>query len=43
MVNRMKIIADTHTHTIVSSDAFSTLYENVQAAKKRGMAHLCVT
>ena len=39
----MNIIADTHTHTIVSGDAFSTLYENLQAAARRGMKHLCVT
>lgn len=39
----MHIIADTHTHTIASGDAFSTLYENIQAAKKRGVKYLCMT
>ncbi|MCF2662434.1 phosphatase [Pseudoflavonifractor phocaeensis] len=39
----MKIIADTHTHTIVSGDAHSTLLENLQAAKARGLQFLCVT
>lgn len=39
----MKIIADTHTHTIISGDAFSTLYENIQFAKKRGIKYLCMT
>ena len=32
----MKIIADTHTHTIVSGDAHSTLLENLRAAKEQG-------
>ena len=39
----MKIIADTHTHTIVSGDAHSTLLENLRAAKARGLNYLCVT
>lgn len=39
----MKIIADTHTHTIISGDAFSTLYENIQFAKKQGLKYLCMT
>ena len=39
----MKIIADTHTHTIYSGDAFSTIIENLQAAKKKGLTHLCMT
>lgn len=39
----MQIIADTHTHTIVSGDAHSTLLENLRAAKERGLKYLCVT
>lgn len=39
----MKLIADTHTHTIISGDAFSTLQENIQAAQKRGLRYLCLT
>lgn len=39
----MNIIADTHTHTIISGDAFSTLYENIQMAKRHGVKYLCVT
>lgn len=39
----MKLIADTHTHTVASGDAFSTLYENIQAAKQRGLKYLCLT
>lgn len=39
----MKIIADTHTHTIVSGDAHSTILENVMACKARGLQYLCLT
>ena len=39
----MKIIADTHTHTIISGDAHSTLLENIREGKKRGMQFLCAT
>lgn len=39
----MKIIADTHTHTIASGDAHSTLLENIYAAKAQGLKFLCVT
>ena len=28
----MHTIADLHTHTLVSQHAYSTLYENIQAA-----------
>ena len=34
---------DTHTHTILSGHAWSTLAENVRAAKQRGMGALCLT
>ena len=33
----MKIIADTHVHTIASEHAFSTVLENHAAAKKKGL------
>lgn len=39
----MKIVADTHTHTIVSGDAHSTLLENIQAAKAKDLKFLCIT
>ena len=39
----MKIIADTHTHTIYSGDGFSTVLENLRAAKEKGLTHLCMT
>ena len=29
----MKLIADTHTHTIASNHAYSTVLENIEAAK----------
>lgn len=34
---------DTHTHTIISGHAWSTLTENCLAAKARGMKGLCLT
>ncbi len=39
----MNIIADTHTHTIMSGHAYSTLLENVRAAKEKGLQFLAVT
>ncbi len=39
----MKIIADTHTHTLASGHAYSTVWENIQAAKAAGISFLCVT
>lgn len=34
---------DTHTHTVISGHAFSTLAENVQAARGKGMYGICLT
>ena len=34
---------DTHTHTIISGHAWSSLTENVASAKARGMKGLCLT
>lgn len=39
----MKIIAETHSHTIASMHAYSTLLENAQAAKEKGLSFLCCT
>lgn len=39
----MHIIADTHTHTLMSGHAHSTLLENVRAAKEKGLKFLAVT
>lgn len=39
----MKIIADTHTHTVASEHAYSTLMENVQVAKSKGIKFLAIT
>lgn len=39
----MKIIADTHTHTLMSGHAHSTVLENLREAKKKGLRFLCVT
>ncbi|MCX8094819.1 MAG: PHP domain-containing protein [Caldisericia bacterium] len=39
----MKIEVDTHTHTILTGHAFSTLLENIEYAKKIGLKGLCIT
>ena len=39
----MKIIADTHCHTLASGHAYSTLTENVKAAKEKGLYAVAVT
>lgn len=39
----MKIIADTHTHSIASTHAYSTILENAQFAKEAGMVYLAMT
>lgn len=39
----MKILADTHTHTISSGHAFSTLKENVQEASEKGLRVVAIT
>ncbi len=38
-----EILADMHTHTIFSLHAFSTVLENMQAAKSRGLKFLAIT
>ena len=38
-----KILVDTHTHTCSSDHAFSTIYENICFAKKRGLEMVCMT
>lgn len=39
----MKIFADLHTHTNVSQHAYSTIYENVLAARKLGFVAIGIT
>ncbi|MEL7610388.1 MAG: phosphatase [Bacillota bacterium] len=39
----MKLIADIHTHSISSGDAFSTISENAAAAAARGLKFLATT
>lgn len=36
----LKLIADLHTHTVASTHAYSTILENVYAAKEAGLAYL---
>ncbi len=39
----MKIIADTHTHTVASGHAYGTIVENISAAKEKGLRFLAST
>lgn len=39
----MKIIADTHCHTIASTHAYSTLMENIKVAKQKGLYAIATT
>ncbi len=39
----MKIIADTHTHTIASGHAYNTINEMVKSASERGLEILAIT
>ena len=39
----MKLYADTHTHTVASTHAYSTIMENARAAADRGLKTLAIT
>ena len=39
----MKIIADTHTHTVASTHAYSTAQEMITAAKEKGLYAIALT
>lgn len=39
----LTFVADTHTHTLACDHAFSTMHENIAAAKERGLKFLCMT
>lgn len=39
----MRIVADLHCHTLVSTHAFATLNEMVDAAKKKGLSAMAIT
>ena len=39
----MKIIADTHTHTLMSGHAHSTVMEHIAVAKEKGLKFLAIT
>ena len=38
-----KLIADTHTHSIASDHAYSTILENIKAAQEQGLSYLAMT
>ncbi|QSZ28129.1 phosphatase [Aceticella autotrophica] len=39
----MKLVLDTHTHTIASGHAYSTIIENAREASKKGLKLICMT
>jgi len=39
----MEIVVDTHTHTLASGHAYSTIIENAAAAQRKGLKILCTT
>lgn len=42
-LSKRQLVADLHCHTIASVHAYSTLHENIMAAKKKGIKTLAVT
>lgn len=42
-MSRFDIQVDTHTHSVLSGHAWSTIHENVLQAKARGLRAICVT
>lgn len=42
-MNTLQIIADTHTHTLASTHAYSTITENAKAAKRNGVKAIAMT
>lgn len=43
MILEKDILADLHTHTIASLHAYSTLKENIDAARNRGLKYIAIT
>lgn len=39
----MQILTDLHTHTIASAHGYSTIYENICAAKEKGLEMIAIT
>ena len=39
----MKALIDLHTHTLVSGHAYSTIKENVEAARLAGLKYIGIT
>lgn len=42
-ISQSDIIADLHTHSLVSKHAYSTIEENIKIAKERGIQYLAIT
>lgn len=43
MITQNDILADLHVHTIASLHAYSTIWENIQIAKERGLEYIAIT
>ena len=43
MISKIDILADLHTHTHFSKHAYSTVKENVEVAKDRGLKYIAIT
>ena len=43
MINKEDILADLHTHTLFSKHAYSTVKENLEAARNKGLSYIAIT
>lgn len=43
MIREKDILADMHTHTLFSKHAYSTVKENIEVAKEKGLKYLAIT
>ena len=43
MINKEDILADLHTHTLFSKHAYSTVKENIEAARNKGLSYIAIT
>ena len=43
MINKEDILADLHTHTLFSKHAYSTVEENIEAARNKGLSYIAIT
>ena len=43
MINKEDVLADLHTHTLFSKHACSTVKENIEAARNKGLSYIAIT